>query len=226
MAGKTRSRRNKTSKFRRTKRLPRKGTYYSIKATPQTLTAPAMFVKLKYRYKLNVTATTKQHFVMRLNSMYDPVHAVGGGQPMGFDQLSALYNKFIVYGCKVRLRASQYGSVPSVIAMAPQKSSIYGASTIDELQERPYAKTAILTAERPVTLTAYYAISALEGISKSDILGDDGDFGHSASTDPIRGQHLVIANNPVDLVSGTTVYYDLEMLFYAKAYENKALSRS
>lgn len=181
---------------------------------------------MKFRHKQTLSASTMNHFVMRLNSLYDPVHAVGGGQPMGFDQLTALYNKFIVYGCKIKLRATQHGVVPSIVAMAPQKSSIYGAAVIDELQERPLAKTAILTAERPVVLSAYYAISTLEGISKSDILGDDGDFGHGISTNPIRNQHLVIANNPVDLVTGTVVYYDLEMTFYVKAYENKALGRS
>lgn len=40
--------------------------------------------------------------VFRINSLYDPEYAVGGHQPLGFDQWSVFYNKYLVLGAKVR----------------------------------------------------------------------------------------------------------------------------
>jgi len=37
----------------------------------------------------------------RANGPYDPEYAVGGHQPMGFDQMSLLYNHYVVLGSKV-----------------------------------------------------------------------------------------------------------------------------
>lgn len=40
--------------------------------------------------------------VFRINSLYDPEFSVGGHQPLGFDEWSVFYNKYLVLGAKVR----------------------------------------------------------------------------------------------------------------------------
>lgn len=37
----------------------------------------------------------------RANSLFDPDYGVGGGQPMGFDQWTALYDQYVVTGSKI-----------------------------------------------------------------------------------------------------------------------------
>lgn len=208
-------------------RRRRAGRYYSMKATPLSLTAPAMYTKLRYRQKIALTAsTTFQYNVFRLNSVYDPDYTGVGGQPMGFDQLAGLYNKFTVYGCKARITCTQAGSIPTTCVMAPQKVVTYGSATPDELQERRLSVSKHCTTERPVTLTRYYPMSGLFGIPKKDIIGDEGDFAGSSSASPAKNFYLLVGQQPVDSTSGTIVYFDIELTYYLKAFENKALARS
>jgi len=48
-------------------------------------------------YDFNVANNTPKHWVFRGNGMFDPDYAVGGHQPLGFDQYSALYQQFFVH---------------------------------------------------------------------------------------------------------------------------------
>lgn len=204
-----------------------RGKYYAVKAGPLSLTSPAMYTKIRYRQKLTLTAsTTFQYNVFRLNSPYDPDYSGVGGQPMGFDQLAALYNKFTVYGCKVVVTCAQVGAVPTTVVMAPQKVVSYGTATPDELQERRLSVSRKCTAERPCVLKRYYPMSGLFGVSKRDILGDEGDFASSSSASPTKNFYLLVGQQPVDSASGTSVYMDVELTYYLKAFENKALARS
>lgn len=63
--------------------------------------------KLTYRTSMEVPfgytiGTVATYY--RQNSLYDPEVAVGGGQPVGFDQLALTYNAFYVWGCKAVVR--------------------------------------------------------------------------------------------------------------------------
>lgn len=203
------------------------GKYYGIRAGPLSLIAPAMYTKLRYRQKLTLTAsTTFQYNVFRLNSMYDPDYTGIGGQPMGFDQLAALYNKFTVYGCKVRISCSQAGAVPTTVVMAPQKGVTYGTLTPDELQERRLSVSKKVTAARPAVLKRYYPMSGLFGVSKSDILGDEGDYASTITAGPTKNFYLLLGMQPDDSVTASNVYLDVELTYYVKAFENKSLARS
>lgn len=42
--------------------------------------------------------------VFRANDLYDPYYALGGHQPLGFDQMMQLYKRFFVLGCKATVK--------------------------------------------------------------------------------------------------------------------------
>jgi len=50
---------------------------------------------------LNAVANLTTWTTWRVNALFDPRFAIGGGQPMGFDQLMAIYMKYTVVGAKV-----------------------------------------------------------------------------------------------------------------------------
>lgn len=56
--------------------------------------------------ELITTATSIGWFDMRANSIFDPEHATGGGQPMGFDQWTGLFDQYIVTGAKCTVNIS------------------------------------------------------------------------------------------------------------------------
>jgi len=48
-------------------------------------------------YDYTVANNVSKHWVFRGNGMFDPNYAVGGHQPLGFDQYTALYQSFFVH---------------------------------------------------------------------------------------------------------------------------------
>lgn len=50
-----------------------------------------------------------QHLHFRANCMYDPTVAVGGHQPLMFDQMCAMYNHYNVIGSAIAVRAHAVG---------------------------------------------------------------------------------------------------------------------
>lgn len=64
-------------------------------------------VRLRYATRLNLDAPidgTPVHNGYRANGMYDPNMALGGHQPMGFDQWMTVYDHFTVLGSKITVR--------------------------------------------------------------------------------------------------------------------------
>lgn len=51
-------------------------------------------------------------FQMRANGMYDPEVALGGHQPLCFDQMSAIYNHWTVIGSKIKWTITREASNP------------------------------------------------------------------------------------------------------------------
>lgn len=62
--------------------------------------------KLRYNTSINMDASTgaTAYHLIRANDLYDPDATGIGHQPLGFDQLSALYNKFVVLGSLIKCR--------------------------------------------------------------------------------------------------------------------------
>ena len=65
--------------------------------------ATSMVSTLRYTTRVEFTPTgiTTGVWSFRANDLYDPEAAVGGGQPLGFDQLKKLYNNFTVTDSKI-----------------------------------------------------------------------------------------------------------------------------
>lgn len=63
--------------------------------------------RTKLRYCENVALTSAtgalNSTIFRLNSLFDPQNAVGGHQPMYFDQLAAVFARYVVLGAKIKV---------------------------------------------------------------------------------------------------------------------------
>lgn len=65
--------------------------------------------KLRYAYHAVFQCSTVTNLVFRAGSLFDPEYAVGGHQPYYYDQLSALYQHYIVHKSKINVTATGYG---------------------------------------------------------------------------------------------------------------------
>lgn len=66
----------------------------------------AKLATLRYSETVNLagTAGILQRYAFSANSVYDPNNTGGGHQPMGYDQWTTLYNKYVVLGSKIIVR--------------------------------------------------------------------------------------------------------------------------
>lgn len=105
-------------KAKRRTRLPR------VKRMAVMGTGLPQKVIVKHRYVDTIPLTSLSGaltlMAYRANGMYDPQYAVGGHQPMYFDQYSALYNHYTVIGSKIK-----YTVAPAATSYPPFTVAAY-----------------------------------------------------------------------------------------------------
>lgn len=71
-------------------------------------------VKLRYvdyRHSTDAGGTVTQ--IWRGNAPFDPDQTGVGSQPVGYDQLSAFYERYRVFGCRIRIQVHNADAVPT-----------------------------------------------------------------------------------------------------------------
>lgn len=104
--------------------------------------------------------------VYRGNGAFDPVFAVGGGQPIGFDQWSAFYRKYRVTGSKVELKLlNDSDSTVYAFIVANNTSALF--TNKDQLIEQQYAKSKLCARKNSGTtqanLSMYMSVAKVRG---------------------------------------------------------------
>ena len=95
--------------------------------------ATSMVSTLRYstRVEFNPSGITTQAFTFQANDMRDPEAALGGGQPLGFDQLMKLYNTFTVTDSKIMINW-MYEGYDGPSTKATVGNYIQGKADIDD----------------------------------------------------------------------------------------------
>lgn len=95
--------------------------------------ATSMVSTLRYstRVEFNPSGIATQALSFRANDMFDPEAAVGGGQPLGFDQLMKLYNNFTVTDSKIMINW-MYEGYDGPSTKATVGNYIQGKSDVDD----------------------------------------------------------------------------------------------
>lgn len=110
---------------------------------------------------------------MQMNSIFDPQYAVGGGQPRGFDQWSALYANYRVHGVKITVYAqSLTPSFQSIVSITPKTIATL-SSNVKELMEQPNTFKCVFTSDRPCVFTKYLDCARHCSVTKKQYNTDD-----------------------------------------------------
>lgn len=145
------------------------------------------YVKLHLNYQGSITSTTGSFGNMgalKLNSCFDPTGGLGATQPRWYDQMTALYNKYACYGCKVVAVISNAEKIGQV-GMACYDSS--APSSMLELDERENCVTRVIDAstgsKTQVILKRYFNFPKIVGIPKKQYVNED-DYLTTVTADP------------------------------------------
>lgn len=209
---------NTSKGYKRKALIPRFGSQsknlsnvYPYRGIPNTVNCKHDYFFI-FNFSSGATASTN---IMRLNSLWDPDQSGVGAQPYYRDELAALYNKYCVYGCKVKATYAIDSGISCTVGFKAQNDTSV-LTNANLALERPEAKTVIINpGQRTITQTKYYAMNQLFGVRRSTIL-DENDYKATANTNPANEQYLQIFAQPSDNFTASVGRIVLRMTFYTK----------
>lgn len=181
--------------------------------------------KLKYVQKVQFTGSiTPSNQVFRLDSLFDPDLTGTGHQPRYFDQLAALYQRYLVTRCDWRLQFINANSNTATIAVAATDSDV-SILPPDELAELTYSKRRVLglnSGPARSTISGSMSLAELHGQPDRD---SDPDMYALVSASPQDQGFLTIGVNSMD---GTTATVNVEctLIYHATFKDRTAPSSS
>lgn len=91
------------------------------------------------------------YYQYRMNSIYDPYVGAGGSGVHGIDELSAIYDRYLVRRATMTITASIQATEVTMLYAWPTAAST--APSINEAQSAPEVKSLMLSQYRPASLT-------------------------------------------------------------------------
>lgn len=155
----------------------------------------------------------------RANGMFDPEFALGGHQPLGFDQMTAIYDHFTVLNSSIRVTALPASVLGGTLTMAITDSS--ATASLYPLMEGPKHKNLI---HNDVTLcqgTMYWNGKQMFG----DNMENNTLYRGNASGDPTEQAYFKVKYFDPNLAA-TTIMLLVEIEYTAMWSELKVLPQS
>lgn len=151
-------------------------------------------------HQLDPAATAFASNTFYVNSLYDPDYTGTGHQPMGFDQLSPLYNRYVVTGAKItttfETSSSSMTTGTTVGITVHEGAAFYASSSQDvetliEQGKTSYKMLGVATGGNAVC-TITRNISMRKEFAVDDIISTNADYGALCNTSPTNGLFATI----------------------------------
>lgn len=196
----------------------------SVIRAPASIVADRTIVKLKYSETVahNFGALTGAYY-FNANSLFDPNRSGTGHQPMGFDELSGLYNRYRVRGVSLKMTVGDC-STPVMIAIHAINGSA-GAPTYDDAAEQPYAKSMTVSATGGADLKSkslYMDMKKLLGRPTLDSR-DEATFNQSPTEVAMIGAFFETFDQATNM---TTIVARYDLVYYCEMFDRKILGGS
>lgn len=147
----------------------------------------------------------------RANGMYDPTVAVGGHQPIYFDQMAAIYRHWVVLGSKITV--TPVSTAPNGYTLALYLNDDASAvTTMAAAVEQSKSKfTVVQPQDKGQILTMGWSAKQTFGGDPESMEELQG----TVAADPNEQSHFTIAMQPTDGVTGTTVQVAVQIEYIA-----------
>lgn len=122
----TKKRRKTPSGYAAVTQRPRAPRFQALGQNPLPM---KLVTKLAYNETVRLTggsAGATAVYVFNASSLYDPNYTGTGHQPLGFDQIMAMYDHYVVLGAKVTVKFA----MPSGSAYTVAQVGVHGAATV------------------------------------------------------------------------------------------------
>lgn len=210
-----------TKKYKKGKRKNYKKKYNNKRKTKITTVKSKTYgfpdiykTKLKFADTYHLTSTSFDNQIFRANSLNDPDFTGVGIQPRFYDQITAIYDKYLVMGCKMRVEViNQSTTVPARVGIV---FSDVDPSTLTffDIQESRYGKTFVVgTADGFGTRTKTMYMPMKKMLGQNSLNSDPFVYTQVGNnpTDPV---FCGVLASPSDGVSTVNVYCAITLTYY------------
>lgn len=236
MSGKMRARkthrgRRKNVRRRSNRRGARRGKISTLVLKGPSIVPDRMFTKLKYNLTRTLDpapAAATVTYAFRGNSLYDPEYSVGGQQPMGYDQWTALYNQYRVHASSISIKFMSTSSTEAggftKIVLFPSTTPASGSYSGNN--EQPYSRS-IFLANNGINqgyLRGKMLTKKMLGIKS---VAYDEDLAGVTGSDPAKQWYWILYGSSInDLANIAGVYMDIKVTYFTEFFGRVQLARS
>lgn len=188
----------------------------------------ALYVKLRYFEQgiaLTATAGNQAQYAFRGNDCYDPDVPGIGHQPLGFDQYSALYQRFTVVASKIKATffiasdTAQY-----TIGIQPSDVSTWTGTDWPVFPMAKSMPVGTRAASNPHTMSHYAKTKKVFGTL--GITTNTDDYSGNATSSPVKQWYwLLNAQAPV-ATEGVTITCTVKITYFVKFWQPALLTAS
>lgn len=198
---------------------------------PARLATKMRYVDKLALYSDNLTGRTGTEIPYRLNSLFDPYFLAGGHQPLGYDQVTPLYQRYKVFkvDIQVAIRGRIGSGAPYLAINIRNAASTYqlgGLKELGEVLEQP-ANTVMDGGLLTQTWNKTVWCHEVEGKTFDEYMSEDA-YGALISTNPSNTPYMGVAVGTVDELASTTtgLYVTVAFVFHGFFYEPNPLAQS
>lgn len=193
------------------------------------------FTKLKYSLNQNIQDASggsgyNTGLTIVGNNLYDPELNLGGTQPLGFDQLEAMYKNYRVYASKVSVKVHAlsgggltgvqpyYCSIYPYVGTLPNDPNAYARAT-----QFPYNKTLTRNAyDSSPIIKQVMSTNKIYGVAKSAVKSEN-DFQAQVSTGPINEWYWRVCFGQLDLSATSNARYiiQVKITYYCEFFNRR-----
>lgn len=205
-------------------------TWAKTKTGPKSSPFPlgrTLYTTLKTTQFVNVNPAT--YFfsnTFRANSLYDPDWSqVGNPSPLGFDECAALYQKYKVFHCSLKLKWMSSTGLSTTVCLIARNTTTHTYGSVAEAIAAPGSQSRVAMGagaqSRATVLTMNRKPRDIIGVSK--IQYADEDYGAAVTTNPAHDAYItcyVASNDGSTNVLGTMI---VEITYKCMFYDRKQL---
>lgn len=213
---------------RKRKRFHKRRFVKNRKSTIQkTIGFPQVFfTKLKFDSVFyNFTSGSSTTQILRLNSVNDPDYSIGGGQPMFYDQLQSIYQRYQVYGAKIHFSIINR-STTEIVKSVVFPSNFVSTPTTHLASNRSQSITKFVSPIGSKNISyhkAYYDIHKILGIKKGS---SEENLSSAVTTNPLKEAYLNHTISNIDNTTAIDIKVEYRIIFYIKFFQKQSVALS
>ena len=193
-------------------------------------------VALKYTETFNRVFTTapSNGYFFRMNSLHDMNESGVGGQPFGFDQYAAFFQKYRVFGLKHKVtfynpNSPNTNDLTCTVWVGPL-NSVPAGSDNQILRQLPRAQTKVMSlkqgSNKRVTIQGFNMCYKIQGCSKAEYNTDivyEGFIGQNPAASPKLMIHIC---DMTSILTEGNMAIDVEFIAYTRLFRRTMLGMS